>query len=164
MRDGSALAQGQVLRVAQLVTRVAMPMLALVLGLGMVTSVAVLATSAHAAMHQLVSRADRADFVVVSDAAPGIDVEAVEKVSEAPAVRVVSEMGDDTFHRDARSEQFTALDSDTATLVLNLPVLSGTLAHFADGSIAVTRDAARRWGYHVDDFVPAKFGLPQRRF
>jgi putative ABC transport system permease protein len=144
--------------------RVVAPGLALVLGLGMVTTVAVLASSAHAAMHQLVSRADRADFVVVSDAAPGIDVEAVEKIAEAPLVRVVAEMGDDTFNRDGRADHFTALDSDTANLVLNLPVASGTFAHFRDGSIAITREAARRWKYQVGDFIPARFGLPQRRF
>ncbi|MCU1464253.1 MAG: hypothetical protein JWM72_181 [Actinomycetia bacterium] len=144
--------------------RVLAPVLALVLGLGMVTTVAVLAGSAHAAMHQLVSRADKADYVVVSDSAPGIDVEAIEKLAEAPAVRVASEMGDDTFDRAGHAEQFTALDGDTATLVLDLPVVSGTLAHFVDGDILVTRSAARRWNYHVGDFVPARFGLPRRRY
>ncbi len=140
------------------------PALALVLGLGMVTTVAVLGASAHAAMSQLVSRADKADLVVVSDFAPGIDVEAIEKVAEAPSVRVVSEVGDDTFTRAGHTAQFTAIDSDTANLVLNLPVESGTLAHFADGDIAITQEAARTSGYHVGDYVPVRFGIPQRRY
>ncbi|MDQ1383064.1 MAG: putative transport system permease protein, partial [Actinomycetota bacterium] len=144
--------------------RVLVPVLALVLGLGMVTTVAVLAGSAHAAMHQLVSRADNADYVVVSDSAPGIDVEAIDRLGEAPAVRVASEMGDDTFDRAGHSEQFTALDSDTANLVLDLPVVSGALTNFSDGDILVTRAAARRWNYHVGDFVPVRFGLPRRRY
>jgi putative ABC transport system permease protein len=140
------------------------PVLALVLGLGMVTSVAVLATSAHAAMRELVARADKADFVVVSDAAPGIDIEALEKLAEAPAVRVVSEKGDDTFSRDGHTEQFTALDTDTASLVFDLSVVSGTLAHFADGDIVITSEAARRWNYHVGEYIPVRLGIPQRRY
>jgi putative ABC transport system permease protein len=144
--------------------RVLAPVLALVLGLGMVTSVAVLAASAHAAMWQLVSRADKADFVVVSDAAPGVDVEALERLADAPAIRVVSEKGDDTFSRDGHAEQFTALDTDTASLVMRLKVVSGSLAHFADGDIVVTREAARQWHYHVGDYIPVRFGIPQRRY
>jgi putative ABC transport system permease protein len=144
--------------------RVIAPVLALMLGLGMVTTVAVLASSAHAAMRQLVSRADKADFVVVSDSAPGIDVEALEKLAEAPSIRVVSEKGDDTFRQAGHTEQFTAVDTDTASLVFNLQVESGTLAHFTDGDIVLTREAAQQWKYHVGDYIPVRFGIPQLRY
>ncbi|HEY1738750.1 MAG TPA: FtsX-like permease family protein, partial [Acidimicrobiia bacterium] len=144
--------------------RVIAPVLALVLGLGMVTTVAVLASSAHTAMRQLVSRSDKADFVVVSDSAPGIDVEALEKLAEAPSIRVVSEKGDDTFSQAGHTEQFTAVDTDTASLVFNLHVVSGTLAHFADGDIVLTSEAARQWHYRVGDYVPVHFGIPQLRY
>ena len=140
--------------------RVIAPILALVLGLGMVTTVAIVAASAHAAMDQLVSRADKADFVVVSDAAPGIDVEAVEKLAQAPDLRVVSEVGNDTFDRDGHSDEFTAVDTDTASLVLNLPVESGSLAHFQDGDIVIT--ARRRAAGAITSATTSRSGSTSR--
>jgi putative ABC transport system permease protein len=144
--------------------RAVAPAAAIVLGLGMVTCVSVFAASAHASIASLVRRADRADMVVTSDAAPGIDPEAVEKINEAPAVSVVSEVGADSFQVDGRPDQLTALDTDTALQVLSLPVVSGTLNNFGDGSIAVTRSTALDHNYHIGGFVQVRFGEPQIRY
>lgn len=137
------------------------PALALVVGLGAMTAVSVVASSAHASVATLVRRADRSDLVLVSDAAPGIDPEAVEKVRVAPGVRAVAETGSDIFLLDGRPAQLTALDTDFAGATFALPVLTGSLSNFADGDIAVTRSAAK--GRSVGDLVGVRFAQPQRR-
>ena len=144
-------------------TRVAAPAGVLVLGLGIVTCVSVLSASAHASVHSLVRRSDRSDIVVVSDAAPGVDPEAVERIREAPDVAAVSEVGADTFQVDGRTDQLSALDTDAARQTLDLAVSAGSLARFADGDIAITRGAASRHGYRVGDVVAVRFAQPQRR-
>jgi putative ABC transport system permease protein len=144
--------------------RAVAPAGAIVLGLAMVSCVSILTSSAHASIARLVRRADRAEIVVTSDAAPGIDPEAVSRIREAPAVSVVSEVGADNFVLNSRPAQLTALDTDTAFAVLNLPVVSGGLSHFADGSIAVTRSAASTLSHHVGDYVRVRFGEPQIRY
>ena len=96
----------------------------------------------------------------MSDATPGIDVEAVEKLAQAPDIRVVSEVGNDTFDRDGHSDEFTAVDTDTTSLVLNLPVESGTLAHFEDGDIVIT--ARRRTGGAITSATTSRCGSTSR--
>ena len=139
------------------------PAASLMLGVAMVTGVEVIAGSAHASVQSLVARAERADYVIVSDAAPGVDPEAVEKVREAPAVTVVSEVGSDRFTADGRAAQFTAIDADSAPAVLNLSTHSGNITGFSDGQILLTRSEAALHGYRVGRYVAARFGT-QRRF
>jgi putative ABC transport system permease protein len=134
---------------------------ALVVGLGLVTAVSVMAASAGGSVTSLVQRADRANLVVVSDAAPGLDPEVVAKLREAPGVAVVSELGSEGFTVDARADLVSAIETDTASAVLSLPVYQGSLGQLDIGHIAVTRSAALRNGYHVGDVVTAHFGEPQ---
>jgi putative ABC transport system permease protein len=143
--------------------RAVVPAAALVLGIGFVTGVAVLSSSVHASIAALVRRADRADLVIVSDGAPGIDPEAVEKVREAPAVAGLVELGHDRFTVDGRAAELSAIDITTAPGVLALPVRSGSLQGLVDGTIAVTESAARARGLHVGDHVRVQLGVPQRR-
>jgi putative ABC transport system permease protein len=146
--------------------RTTAPAASLVLGLLMVTTVAVLAASAHATISDLVLRADRADLVVASDAAPGIDPETVQRVREAPSVSVATELGTDRFTIRGRDATMTALDTDTAQQSLHLAVFAGTLDRFADGSIAVSRTAATSGSHpvRVGDLIPVRFGRPQVRY
>jgi len=144
--------------------RITAPALVLAAGVGLVCCVSVLSSSTAASIKALVRRADRADLVVVSDAAPGIDPEAVEAIRDAPAVATVTELGADTFTVNGRNDQFTALDTDTAALTLNLPVLAGTLDGFVDGDIAITRSAAIAHHLRVGDYVQTRFGIPQLRY
>lgn len=141
--------------------RTAAPAAALVVGLGLVTAVSVLAASTETSVTDLVRRADRADLVVVSDAAPGLDPEAVAKLREAPGIAVVSEMGAESFTLDGRSDLVTAIEPETAAAVLALPVVGGSLQHLDLADVAVTRSAALRYGYHVGDVVSARFAEPQ---
>jgi putative ABC transport system permease protein len=143
--------------------RAVMPAASLVLGIGFVTAVAVLSSSVHASIRDLVRRADRADLVIVSDSAPGIDPEAVERVREAPTVAGLVELGHDRFTVEGGSAELSAIDIASEPDALNLPVRQGTLGGFADGTIAVTESAARSHGVHVGDYVRVQLGLPQRR-
>jgi putative ABC transport system permease protein len=143
--------------------RAVMPAASLVLGIGFVTAVAVLSSSVHASIQDLVRRADRADLVIVSNGAPGIDPEAVERVREAPAVAGLVELGHDRFTVDGRSAELSAIDIATEPDALNLPVRQGSLEGFADGTIAVTESTARNRGLGVGDYVRVQLGLPQRR-
>jgi putative ABC transport system permease protein len=139
------------------------PTAALAVGLGLVAAVGVLSSSTSASIGRLVRRTDRADMVVVGDAAPGLDPEAVEALRTAPAVQVVTELGADAFTVAGRSFQFTALDTDTAAQTLSLPTAAGSLKGFGDGDIAVTRTAAASNHLQVGDFVRVQFGIPQHR-
>jgi putative ABC transport system permease protein len=124
--------------------------------------VAVLSSSSNKSTTALVRRADRADLVVLSDAAPGVDPEAIQGIRGAPAVAAVTEVGADTFTVNGHADAFTALDTDTAAQTLDLGVVQGTLAGFADGDIAITRHA--QGSLRVGDYVETQFGLPQHRY
>jgi putative ABC transport system permease protein len=131
---------------------------------GLVCCVSVVSSSTSKGIGGLVRRSDRADLVVVSDAAPGIDPEAVEAIRAAPSVSVVTELGADTFTVNGHSDEFTALDTDTASQTLDLQVRSGTLAGFADGDIAVTSSGARSHHLTIGQYVSTQFGIPQVRY
>jgi putative ABC transport system permease protein len=141
--------------------RTAAPAAALVVGLGLVSAVSVLAASAGGSVDNLVRRADRADLVVVSDAAPGLDPEAVSKLREAPGIAVVSSVGSESFTVDGRSDVVTAIEPETAPAVLSFTVVDGSTQHLDVGSILVTHSAALAHGYKVGDVVLAKFSEPQ---
>jgi putative ABC transport system permease protein len=139
------------------------PVIALVAAVGLLTGVSVIVASAHASISDLVRRSDRAAYVVTSDAAPGIDHEAVTKLREAPAVGVVSMMGSENAVVDGSPDLVTALEPETMDSVLSFRSVAGQARRLDDATVLVTQSAATSGDYHVGQRVRFKFGEPQLR-
>ena len=131
---------------------------ALMVGLGVVGAVATLASSASASVGSLVDRTFNADYVITTGANQGLFSSAAESVvRSAPGVIVSSPFTQATWHDGKVSHGLSAIDAVTGPQVLNIDVVTGSVAALARGQVLVDSTVARRDHLTVGDVLPMGF-------
>jgi putative ABC transport system permease protein len=124
---------------------------ALMIGLGLVASVTVLASSLKASVDSDVDRTLRADFIVdlAGGQGAGISPAAADAIKGRAAVTAVSEVADGTVKINGVETDVAAVDPATVGQVLDLGIAGGDLRALDDGGVFVYDQTARSKGWTV---------------
>ncbi|MBY8877540.1 ABC transporter permease [Actinacidiphila acidipaludis] len=109
------------------------------------------------AAHRQAAAGTHGDWTLVSDGlgVPGAAADAVRKV---PGVTAVTEVVRTTVRVGLDKYPAQGVTSAAPTRTWDPDVVSGTLAHFGDGSVAVSETAARARGLRPGDTLPVTLG------
>jgi putative ABC transport system permease protein len=132
---------------------------ALMIGLTLVVSMGVFASSLKASFGDVVSEQTNAElFVVTSSAqAPGFSPSVVEAVKSADGVDAVSANGWGEARFEGQDASYSAVDPSTAEAVMNLEVSQGSIADLGEDGVVVAKSAATEHGLQLGDSVRAEF-------
>ena len=132
---------------------------ALMIGLTLVVSMGVFASSLKASFGDVVSEQTNADlFVTASSAqAPGFSPSVVAAVRAVPGVEQISPSGWGQAHFGTEATSYSAVDPATAGDVMNLDVSQGSLADLGTSGVVVSRSAATSHGWQIGDTIRAEF-------
>ncbi|WP_167880433.1 ABC transporter permease [Nocardioides guangzhouensis] len=132
---------------------------ALMIGLTLVVSMGVFASSLKASFGDVLSdRVDADLYVVTSSAqAPGYSPSVLAAVKGVDGVDEVSANGWGQARFDGQDSGFSSIDPGNADEVLALNVEKGSLADLGKDDVMVARSAAKEHGWKVGDTVTAEF-------
>ncbi|HQR27954.1 MAG TPA: ABC transporter permease [Nocardioides sp.] len=132
---------------------------ALMIGLTLVVSMGVFASSLKASFGDVLSdRVDADLYVVTSSAqAPGYSPSVLDAVRSVDGVDEVSAQGWGTARFDGADSGYSAIDPANADEVLSLGVSEGSLAGLGRSGVMVAESAATAHGWKVGDTVTAEF-------
>ncbi len=132
---------------------------ALMIGLTLVVSMGVLASSLKASFGGVLSERLSADlFVTVpTNGSAGFSPSVVDAVSETPGVERVSPSGFGQARFEGSATNYSSVDPATAGSMMELPSSSGSTAALDGDSILVSEGAAAEHGWEVGDTVSASF-------
>lgn len=138
---------------------------ALMIGLTLVVSMGVFASSLKASFGDVVGESTNAKlFVTPSSAqAPGFSPEAIKAVKAVPGIDKVSATGWGQARFDGEASKYSAVDPATAADVLNLGLSSGSLAGLAGNGVVVSKSAAQAHGWKVGDVIRSEFAATGKR-
>jgi putative ABC transport system permease protein len=126
---------------------------ALMIGLALVSTVTVVASSMKASVAEVVADSSRADFILkpASQAAPGMPPVLADDLREVPGVQTVSEMRFGPAQVDGATTFVAAIDPATAEDAADLQVSAGAVADLDDRSVLVSDKVAEAHGWSVGD-------------
>jgi putative ABC transport system permease protein len=132
---------------------------ALMIGLTLVVSMGVFASSLKASFGDVLSDQVDADLYVVtaSAQAPGYSPSVVKAVQDVAGVEEVSANGWGQARFDGADSGYSAIDPANAAEVLNVDVTRGSLADLDEDAVMVARSAAAEHGWKVGDSISAEF-------
>jgi putative ABC transport system permease protein len=132
---------------------------ALMIGLTLVVSMGVFASSLKASFGDVLSDQTNADlFLATSSAqAPGFSPEVIAAVQGVPGVDKVSANGWGQARFAEADSSYSAVDPATADAVMNLHVSQGSVADLGEDGVVVARSAATAHGWQLGDTVTAEF-------
>jgi putative ABC transport system permease protein len=132
---------------------------ALMIGLTLVVSVGVFASSLKSSVGDVLGGSTRADLFLsrATMNAPGFSTDVAKVVASVPGVRTVSPTGYGKARLAGQDTSYNSIDPATAEDVLNLDVSSGSVADLGTDGVIVTRKAAQAHGWSVGDSVSAEF-------
>jgi putative ABC transport system permease protein len=132
---------------------------ALMIGLTLVVSMGVFASSLKASFGDVVSDQTNADLFLATSStqAPGFSPSVVDAVKDVEGVDQVSANGWGQARFAGQDSSFSAVDPATAEDVMNLEVSKGAIAHLGKDGVAVSKSAATREGWKVGDTVRSEF-------
>jgi putative ABC transport system permease protein len=132
---------------------------ALMIGLALVVSMGVFASSLKASFGDVLSDQVDADLYVVTSSAqaPGYSPSVLAAVAHADGVDKVSATGWGSARFDGQDSGYSSIDPDTAEEVLNVGVTKGSLAELGADDVMVTQAAATAHGWKVGDTVTSEF-------
>jgi putative ABC transport system permease protein len=132
---------------------------ALMIGLTLVVSMGVFASSLKASFGDVISEQTNADlFVATSSAqAPGFSPAVVDAVRGVDGVDAVSANGWGQARFAGGDSSYSAVDPATAEEVMNLHVSAGSVSDLGKDGVVVAKDAATKHGWKVGDTVKAEF-------
>src|SRR3954449_1016888 len=128
---------------------------ALMIGLALVSTVTVVASSMKASVAGVIADSSRADFILkaASQASPGLPPQLAEDLRGVDGVDTVSEMRFGPAQVDGRTTFVAAIDPKTVDAAANLEVSSGSTAALDDRSVLVSDKVAEAQGWSVGDPV-----------
>jgi putative ABC transport system permease protein len=128
---------------------------ALMIGLALVSTVTVVASSMKASVADVIADSSRADFILkaASQASPGLPPQLAEDLRAVDGVDTVSEMRFGPAQVDGRTTFVAAIDPKTVDAAANLEVSSGSTAALDDRSVLVSDKVAEAQGWSVGDQV-----------
>ena len=133
---------------------------ALMIGLTLVVSMGVFASSLKASFSDVISDQTDADLYVVTSSAqaPGYSPAALDGVDEVDGVAAVSALGWGEARFDGASAGgYSAVDPATAEQAIALDVSRGSLEDLADNGVMVAKGTATQHGWDIGDQVTAEF-------
>jgi putative ABC transport system permease protein len=132
---------------------------ALMIGLTLVVSMGVLASSLKASFGGVLSERLTADlFVTVpSSQSAGFSASVIDAVAAVEGVRQVSASGFGQARFEGVGANYSSVDPATAESMMNLPSSSGSTSDLDERSILVSEGAATKHGWEVGDTVTAAF-------
>ncbi|TIC87514.1 FtsX-like permease family protein [Nocardioides sp. GY 10113] len=132
---------------------------ALMIGLTLVVSMGVFASSLKASFGDVLDDRVDADLYVVTASAqgPGYSPSVLDAVEAVGGVDQVSANGWGLARFDGADGSYSAVDPSNAEDVFNLGVSAGSIADLDGDSVMVAEDAAVDNGWHVGDTVTAEF-------
>ncbi|KQW45178.1 hypothetical protein ASC77_20615 [Nocardioides sp. Root1257] len=132
---------------------------ALMIGLTLVVSMGVFASSLKTSFGDVLDDRTDADLYVAttSTQAPGFSPAAVEAVKAVDGVAEVSANGWGEARFAGGPSSYSAVDPSNADDVMNLDVSQGSFADLGKDGVVVSRSAATAHGWTLGDTVPAQF-------
>ena len=129
------------------------------IGLTLVVSMGVFASSLKASFGDVLSDQVDADLYVVTSSAqaPGYSPSVLAAVADADGVDQVSATGWGMARFDGQDSGYSAIDPDSAEQVLNVGVTQGSLADLGEDAVMVTESAATEHGWKIGDTVTTEF-------
>jgi len=131
---------------------------ALMIGLGLVSMVAILSASLKASFDTALTETLRADYMLTTSSFTSFGSEAANEVRDLPEVQAVSEFRQNGFRIDGTTAFVTAIEPATLDAVVSIDLLEGDLADLSrPDTIMVHEDIAVANGWAVGDEIPAQF-------
>jgi putative ABC transport system permease protein len=132
---------------------------ALMIGLTLVVSMGVFASSLKASFGGILDDSTKAALFVSpsSSQSEGFSPEVTKVVSEVPGVKVVSAVSFGQARFNGRSQFYSSIDPATAGQALDLQVSAGSIRSTGVDGVLVKKKVARAEGLKVGDIVPVEF-------
>jgi putative ABC transport system permease protein len=132
---------------------------ALMIGLALVVSMGVFASSLKASFGDLLDDSTNADLYITTTSAQaeGFSPEATRAAAEVDGIETVSPNGWGEARFDGSDSAYTAIDPATVDDVLNLELSAGSTSDLGADGVLISKDAAESNGWAVGDSVPVEF-------
>ena len=132
---------------------------ALMVGLTLVVSMGVFASSLKSSFGDIIGGSTNADLFVTASStqAPGFSPEVIKVVKDVPGVRQVSASTWGQARFDGTDSGYSAIDPATAADGLNLRLSSGAISDLGTDGVIVSRSAATSHGWKVGDTIRTEF-------
>jgi putative ABC transport system permease protein len=132
---------------------------ALMIGLTLVVSLGVFASSLKASFGDVLSDKTNADLYVATSSAqaPGFSPSVLEAVEGVDGVDEVSGTGWGEARFDGQGSSYSSVDPTNAEEVMNLDVSQGSVADLGEDGVVVAKSAATENGWQLGDTVTAEF-------
>ncbi|MEZ0233885.1 MAG: ABC transporter permease [Actinomycetota bacterium] len=133
---------------------------ALMIGLGLVSMVAILASSLKASFDAALTETLKADYTLSTSSFTSFSPEVAARVAALPEVGAVSVFRQNGFRVDGATSFVTAVDPATVEEVATLDVSEGSVASLSEATetVLVHRELAEDNGWALGDDLPAEFG------
>ena len=132
---------------------------ALMIGLTLVVSMSVFASSLKDSFGEVIGDKTNADLFVTSSSAqgPGYSPSVVDAVAAVPGVEAISASGWGQARFGGADSSYSAIDPATAGDLMSLDLSHGSLSDLGTDGVVVSKAAATTNGWKVGDIVEADF-------
>lgn len=130
---------------------------ALMIGLGLVTTVAVVASSTRASVDTVIARSLGADFVLSAQGFSGFSPEVAARVRRIPGVATASGVRFGAFRVDGDVRFLQGVDPAALGTVFKVSMVAGDAGSLARGALLVDASVARRHGWAVGTRLGVEF-------
>jgi putative ABC transport system permease protein len=125
---------------------------ALMIGLALVSTIAVVAASVQATLRKALGTSITADFYVTNSGFQGLPVAFADKLAQLPELGAVSPFRAANAQVEGESKSIGAVDPSMGELV-DADIQSGSFDSIADGAVLLHKDPARDLGVSVGDTI-----------
>jgi putative ABC transport system permease protein len=132
---------------------------ALMIGLTLVVSMGVFASSLKASFGTILGDSTNADLYLATSSvqAMGFGPSAATAVADVPGVHTVSSAGYGTARFNGESGSYSSVDPATVEQALKLDISAGTAKDLGTSGVLVSKKAAKANSWHVGATVPTEF-------
>ncbi|MFD3401446.1 ABC transporter permease [Kribbella sp. NPDC058693] len=138
---------------------------ALMVGLTLVVSMGVFASSLKASFTDIVGDSTNAELFVTpsSKQAPGFSPEVIKVVQGVSGVNAVSASGFGQARFNGTDSSYSAVDPATAAVGLNLRLSSGSVSALGTDGVVVAKTTATTHGWKLGTVIPSEFAQTGKR-
>ncbi len=132
---------------------------ALMIGLTLVVSMGVFASSLKASFGDVISDDVDADLYVATSSAqaPGFSPAVVDAVASVPGVDTVSPTGWGEARFDGHGSSYSSVDPGTSEKIMGIEMSRGSTTDLGKDGVVVAESAATKHGWKVGDTIDAEF-------
>jgi putative ABC transport system permease protein len=130
---------------------------ALMIGVALVSFVAILAASLKASSDAALEETLRADLIVLNSTFLPFPTSVAEDIAAVPEVDAVTQVRQDVFELDGSAAVVNAVSPDTIEDTTAVELTAGSVSSLEQGSVLVSADVAGDRGWTVGDTVPMRF-------